>query len=88
MLEVCHLADPSAETEIRNLFPDAPTLRPADIFTSAAFPGRMAALDIGICCPDANGAGLDCCDSMHNCKIDRYKEHLHGRFGPDFVYCP
>lgn len=72
VLEVCHLADPSSETEIRNLFLDAPTFRLADHFTCVAFLGRMAALDIGICCPDANGAGLDCCDSMHTSKIDRY----------------
>ena len=31
---------------------------------------------------------MDCCDSMHESKIDRYKQFLHGRFGPDFVYCP
>ena len=47
ILELVHLADPSAEIEIQNLFPDAPTLRPADIFTIAALPGRTAALDIG-----------------------------------------
>ena len=48
----------------------------------------MAALDIGICSPDACGAGEDCCDSMHDTKLKRYKEFLDGRFGPDFIYCP
>ena len=85
VLELTHLADPSAETEVLNLFPDAPTLRPADIFTTAALPGRMAALDIGICSPDASGAGIDCCDTMHDKKIDKYRDHLVGR---DFIYCP
>ena len=88
VLELTHLADPSAETEVLNLFPDAPTLRPADIFTTAALPGRMAALDIGICSPDACGAGIDCCDSMHENKIKKYSDHLIGRAGVDFIYCP
>ena len=88
MLELVHLDDPSSETEVRALFPSAPTLRPADIFTSAALPGRMAALDIGICSPDACGAGEDCCDSMHNSKIKRYGQFLEGKSGPGFVYCP
>ena len=88
VLELTHLADPCAETEVHNLFPDAPTLRPADIFTIAALPGRMAALDIGICSPDACGAGADCCDSMHDKKIHKYREFLNGRQGDDFIYCP
>ena len=88
VLELTHLADPSSETEVRALFPNAPTLRPADIFTSAALPGRMAALDIGICSPDDCGAGDDCCDSMHISKLNRYSQFLVGRTGPGFEYCP
>ena len=63
--------DSSAVTEIRNLFPDAPNLRPVDIFTVAALTGRMTALDIGICSPDACNAGLDYCDSMYSGKINK-----------------
>ena len=85
-LELVHLADSSAVTEIRNLFPDAPNLRPADIFTVAALPGRMTALDIGICSPDACNAGLDCCDSMYSAKIDKYSQHL--RLQNEFEYRP
>lgn len=88
VLELTHLADPSSETEVRALFPDAPTLRPADIYTCAALPGRMAALDIGICRPDVCKAGEDRCDSMYRDKIKRYNQFLVGRTGPGFDYCP
>ena len=86
MLELVHLADSSAVTEIRQLFSDAPNLRPADIFTAAALPGRMTALDIGICCPDACNAGIDCCDSMFHSKVDKYRRHLDAQ--NDFEYRP
>ena len=85
VLDLTHLADPSAEVEVTGLFSDAPTLRPADIFTIAALPGRSAALDIGICSPDACTAGLDCCDSMRRKKVDKYA-HYVGRV--DFEYRP
>ena len=45
VLRLGHLADPTAATEALGLIPTAPTLRPADILTSAALPGRLAALD-------------------------------------------
>ena len=86
VLELTHLADPSSETEVRALFPNAPTLRPADIFTSAALPGRMATLDIGISSPDACGASDDCCDSMYDKKVRRYSEHITER--TNFEYRP
>ena len=88
VLELTHLADPNSETEVRALFPDAPTLRPADIFPFAALLGRMAALDVGICSPDACRAGDDCCDSMHKEKLKKYSQYLVGRTGPGFDYCP
>ena len=78
VLHLVHLADPSAHTEAEELIPDAPALRPADIFTSAAFPGSQAALDIGVCSPDASGAGLDCCEVMWEKKRDHYAAHLDG----------
>ena len=85
MLEFTHIADSSATTEIRNLFPTAPLLRPADIFTSAARQGRLAALGIGICSPDASGAGLDCTATMYENKIRRYAEHLKQDNGFDYI---
>ena len=43
VLELVHLADSSVVTEVKQLSPDAPNLRLADIFTAAALPGRMTA---------------------------------------------
>ena len=74
---VAHLADPSASVETAGLVPSAPALRPADIITSAALPGRLAALDIGVTCPEATGAGEDCCDAMYRRKRRAYAPHLH-----------
>ena len=56
--------DPSAEIEPLGLIPSRPTLRPADVFTSAALPGRLAALDVGVASPHAACAGGDCTESM------------------------
>ncbi len=67
---VCHrvhllasLGDPEAAPEPLGLIPSCPSLRPADILTSAAT-GSLAALDIGVCSPEAAGAGLDCCAAI------------------------
>ena len=76
VLPLAHLADPAAVTEARGLIPSVPALRPADILTSAALPGRLAALDIGITSPDASDAGLDCCAAMHNRKRRDYNPFL------------
>ena len=71
VFDLVQLADPTATTEVPELIPSNPALRPADIYTEAAIPGTRAALDIGICSPDASGAGLDCCESMHKRKRER-----------------
>ena len=84
--ELTHLVDSSVVTEIRSRFPSHPNVRPADLFTYAALPGRMAALDVGICCPDACGAGLDFCDSMYAAKVAKYSLLLDAQ--DDFVYRP
>ena len=76
VLPLVHLADPSASTEVPDLIPDAPTLRPADIYSTSALPGGRAALDIGICSPDAAGAGADCCATMWSRKRGHYSDHL------------
>ena len=76
VLQLSHLADPCARTEVLNLIPSHPALRPADILTSAAYPGRLAALDIGISSPDSSGAGDDCCEAMRAKKVRDYADHL------------
>ena len=65
-------ADSSAVTEPLGLIPSAPTLRPADVFTSAAISGRLSALDVGICSPEAAAAGDDCTESMRQRKLNDY----------------
>ena len=67
--------DPCAEIEPLGLIPSHPTLRPADILTSAAFPGRSAALDVGVASPDAAGAGADCTEAMVLHKRGTYACH-------------
>ena len=68
--------DPSTDTEIPGLIPNAPSLRPADIFTSAAIAGRRTALDIGIMSSDVAGVGNDACEAMWKKKMDYYGPHL------------
>ena len=60
LFEVVCGCDPGAETEPLGLIASHPALRPADILTSAAISGRLAALDVGIVAPEASGSGLDC----------------------------
>ena len=88
VLALVHLADSSASTEIRELIPDRPNLRPADIFTSAAIPGRMAALDIGICSPDAGHAGDDCCEEMMRAKLRTYSLYESSLNAQGITYKP
>ena len=88
ILELTHLADPTAITEAKDLIPTAPSLRPADILTTAALPGRLAALDIGICSPDACKAGIDCCDSMYESKCSKYSIPMARTIDLEFEYRP
>ena len=82
------LADPSACIEPLGLVPSAPTLRPADVFTSAAIPGRMAALDVGVACPDAAAATDDACDAMQRRKLDEHAPYLAELADEGVVYRP
>ena len=52
--------DPNAELEPLGLITSHPMLRLADVLTSAALLGRLAALDVGVTSPDAASAGIDC----------------------------
>ena len=79
-------ADPSAEIEPTGLIASRPELRPADVLTSAAS-CRLAALDVGIVSPDAEGAGLDCVCAMADRKVRRYAAHFRemDRAGVDYI---
>ena len=81
--ELFHFADrldPSTELEPMGLVGSRPELRPADILTGVSDPsGRLAALDVGIICPAAQGAGEDCVQTMvdrKNARIERYRVEL------------
>ena len=75
MFTLALASDPSAETEPEGLIASQPTLRPADIFSSTAISGCLAALDVGIAAPEASGAGTDCTESMHRVKVARYAQY-------------
>ena len=83
-----HLADPGATPEAPEIIASHPALRPADIFTSAAIPGGMAALDVGIASPDAAGAGDDCVESMWRRKRGAYAEHFEEMRAVGVTYVP
>ena len=76
MLQLTKLGDPNATAEVLELIPSNPALRLADVYTEAAFPGSRAALDVGVCSPDASGAGDDCCEAMWRRKRETYAEYL------------
>jgi len=76
LLLLAKLGDPNATTEVLELIPSNPALRPADVYTEVAFPGSRAALDVGVCSPDASGAGNDCCEAMWQRKRETYADHL------------
>ena len=65
---------------------DYPLLRPADICTSAAVPGRLAALNIGITAPNAGGSGDDSCAAVHDSKVAKYGPHEEALAGSGIVY--
>ena len=88
VLQLIHVADSAADTEERELIPDAPTLRPADIFSEAAIPGCRAALDIGVSSPDATGSGADCCEAMFQRKLDKYRPHFASLSAQEVRYMP
>jgi hypothetical protein len=70
--QLASLGDPEANAEPVGLAPSHPSLRPADILTSATSCG-LAALDVGVCSPEATGAGLDCCEAMYRRKLHNYR---------------
>ena len=73
--DLARLADATAEKEVLGLLDAAPGLRPADILTSAASPGWISALDVGVAAPGSRHAGDDCTESMR-----LRKRKVYGRF--------
>jgi len=68
------LADPAVTTEPRGL--TSTSSRPADIFTTAAVPGRGAALDVCIASPNAAAAAGDAADAAFKRKLRRYRNEI------------
>ena len=66
-------ADASAEREPEHLIPSRPRDRPADVLT-AAVPGCVAALDIGVASPAAAAAGEDAAEAMWRRKVDERED--------------
>ena len=62
-------ADPATEWEPQDLVSSRPRARPADVLTPAAFPGRVAALDVGVVSPAAH-PGTDAADAMYSRKTE------------------
>ncbi len=72
LFQVASSLDSTSELEPTGLIPSRPGLRPADLLTGVSgFSGRHAALDVGICCPAAAGAGNDCVEAMRQRKQAR-----------------
>ena len=68
------LADPAITTEPRGL--TTTTSRPADIFTTAAVPGRGAALDVCVASPNAAAAMGDAAAAAFRRKLHRYRQEI------------
>jgi hypothetical protein len=85
--------DANTETEPEGLIPSHPRLRPADVLSGAFHNGRLAAVDVGVICPSAAGAGADCVATMDQRKRDRmepFRDELDNsgvEFHPFAVSC-
>ena len=45
-------------------------------------------MDIGICSPDASGAGADCVETMHKKKLETYQEYFEELAAQEVRYVP
>jgi len=79
--------DPSADREPEGLVASQPRARPADVLTSAAIPGRLAALDIGVTSPAAAG-GEDAADAMFQRKVAEHDSQRAELEAQNIVYRP
>ncbi len=71
LVEGFRLADPTVATEVRGLA--GAQLRPADILTTAAVPGRGAALDVCVASPNAAAALGDAAAAAFRRKLRKYR---------------
>ena len=71
LVEGLRLADGAVTTEPRGL--TSTQARPADILTTAAVPGRSAALDVCIASPDAAAAQEDAAEAAFQRKLHHYR---------------
>ena len=74
LLRGLKLADPTATTEPREL--TTTQSRPADILTTAAVPGRSAALDVRVASPNASIAAGDVAEAAFRRKLRRYRREI------------
>ena len=81
------LSDPASCAEPRGLVPSRPALRPADVLTSAAF-SHLAALDVCVASPDAEGAGTDACAAGAVRKTAHYKDVIEELQDEGYTYHP
>ena len=58
-------------TEPLGLLPSAQELRSAAILTKAGMTNGLVAGDVGVCSPEASGAGLDCVEAMNQHKLNK-----------------
>ena len=85
--------DANTETEPEGLISSHPRLRPADVLSGAFHNGRLAAVDVGVICPSASGAGADCVVTMDQRKRERmepFREQLEAsgvEYHPFAVSC-
>ena len=73
---IAKLIDGTAETKVLGLLDTAPSLRPADILTSAVSGSPLHALDVTVAAPLAIDAGVDPCATAVQRKICRYGNSL------------
>ena len=80
------LADPQVCTEARGL--TSRQLRPADILTTAAVPGRSAALDVCIASPNAAAAQGDAAAAAFKRKLRHYRRVIPELAAAGIVFRP
>ncbi len=80
------LADSNVSTEPTGLVSTQD--RPADILTTAAVPGRSAALDVCITSPNAGAAAGDAAAAAFRRKLQRYRAILPELARAGIVFCP
>ena len=88
LFDLVRLADSTAETEALGLLCTAPSLRPADILTSAVPGAALHALDVTVAAPLAQAAGRDPCISAERRKSDRYRPFFAELSAAGIKYVP